>query len=125
MNTAYRVWDGENMHYWDDAGLNLVIQNNREWYLWSGEAGDCVASSDDGESVLMWGAGLKDKNGKMLYEYDIDMIDNEPMIVVYIDGRFGLKYPENHTYFDDCIAWDECDIRGDVYQNPELLEGAE
>ncbi|WP_418134470.1 YopX family protein [Bacillus velezensis] len=125
MNTVYRVWDGENMHYWDDAGLNLVIQNNREWYLWSGEAGDCVASSDDGESVLMWGAGLKDKNGKMLYEYDIDMIDNEPMIVVYIDGRFGLKYPENHTYFDDCIAWDECDIRGDVYQNPELLEGAE
>lgn len=127
MNTAYRVWDGEQMHYWDDEGLSLEIKGN-EWVLWREEGMGCrvsIAESGDGESVLMWGAGLKDKNGKDIYEYDIDMIDNEPMIVVYIDGRFGLKYPENHTYFDDCIAWDECDIRSDVYQNPELLEGAE
>ncbi|MFB0637449.1 YopX family protein [Bacillus rugosus] len=125
MITAYRVWDGEQMHYWDDKGVNLVFQDNGRWSLWQGYGDRCVASSNDGKSVLMWGTGLKDKNEKMIYEYDIDMIDNEPMIVVYIDGRFGLKFPENNTYFDDCIAWDECDIRGDVYQNPELLEGAE
>ncbi|MDX6157103.1 YopX family protein [Bacillus subtilis] len=125
MNTAYRVWDGEQMHYWDDEHLSLTIKNDGSWLLWHDSGGGCVVSSDDKDAALMWGIGLKDKNGKDIYEYDIDMIDNEPMIVVYIDGRFGLKYPENHTYFDDCIAWDECDIRGDVYQNPELLEGAE
>lgn len=125
MNTAYRVWDGEQMHYWDDEHLSLTIKNDGSWLLWHDSGGGCVVSSDDKDAALMWGTGLKDKNGKDIYEYDIDMIDNEPMIVVYIDGRFGLKYPENHTYFDDCIAWDECDIRGDVYQNPELLEGAE
>ncbi|MBL3648416.1 YopX family protein [Bacillus sp. RHFS10] len=127
MNTAYRVWDGENMHYWDDEGLSLGIIGT-QWVLWRNDRygfQNCITGSHEEGSVLMWGTGLKDKNEKMIYEYDIDMIDNEPMIVVYIDGRFGLKYPENHTYFDDCIAWDECDIRGDVYQNPELLEGAE
>ncbi|WPC79749.1 YopX family protein [Bacillus halotolerans] len=127
MNTAYRVWDGEQMHHWDDEGLSLEIKGN-EWVLWRNDRygfQNCITGSHEEGSVLMWGTGLKDKNEKMIYEYDIDMIDNEPMIVVYIDGRFGLKFPENNTYFDDCIAWDECDIRGDVYQNPELLEGAE
>ncbi|WFA91214.1 YopX family protein [Bacillus subtilis] len=125
MNTEYRVWDGEQMHYWDEDHLSLTLKNDGSWLLWHDSGGGCVVSSDEKDAALMWGTGLKDKNGKDIYEYDIDMIDNEPMIVVYIDGRFGLKYPENHTYFDDCIAWDECDIRGDVYQNPELLEGAE
>ncbi|WBY47573.1 YopX family protein [Bacillus velezensis] len=31
MNTAYRVWDGEQMHYWDDEGLSLTIKNNGDW----------------------------------------------------------------------------------------------
>ncbi|KMN94588.1 YopX family protein [Bacillus subtilis] len=127
MNTAYRVWDGEQMHYWDDEGLSLTIKNNGDWTLKRlyTDVLVPVVDSTNRKAVLMWGTGLKDKNDKTIYEYDIDMTDDEPMIVVYKDGRFGLKYPENHTYFDDCIAWDECDIRGDVYQNPELLEGVE
>ncbi|MBO3767041.1 YopX family protein [Bacillus subtilis] len=126
MNTAYRVWDGKQMHYWNDKGVNLVFQDNGRWSLWQGYGDRCVASSNDGKSVLMWGTGLKDKNGKDIYDKDIDMMDNDhPMIVFYKDGRYGLKFPDNHNYFDDCIDWDECEIGGDVYQNPELLEGAE
>lgn len=30
MNTAYRVWDGEKMHYWDDDELSLIISGG-EW----------------------------------------------------------------------------------------------
>ncbi|MGP9035914.1 YopX family protein [Bacillus stercoris] len=127
MNTAYRVWDGEQMHYWDKERISLGIIGD-QWALWRKDSygfQHFITGSHEKGSVLMWGTGLKDKNGKMIYEYDIDMIDNEPMIVVYIDGRFGLKCPENHTHFDDCIAWDECDIGGNTYENPELLEGAE
>lgn len=69
-------------------------------------------------------SGTKDKNGKEIYEGDIDLTDDEPMIVAFKDGRFGLKFPDNHAYFDDCIAWEECEIGGNVHQNPELLGGA-
>ncbi len=33
MNTAYRVWDGEQMHYWDEPGMSLEIKGGK-WILW-------------------------------------------------------------------------------------------
>lgn len=126
MNTAYRVWDGEQMHYWDDDHLSLTIKNDGSWLLWHDSGGGCVVSSDEKDAALMWGTGLKDKNGKDIYEYDIDMIDDEPMIVARAGGKLGLKIPGDFNYhIDDCIDWEECNIGGNVYQNPELLEGAE
>lgn len=64
MNTAYRVWDGEQMHYWDDEHLSLTIKNDGSWLLWHDSGGGCVVSSDDKDAALMWGIGLKDKNEK-------------------------------------------------------------
>ncbi|WP_444559005.1 YopX family protein [Bacillus stercoris] len=129
MNTAYRVWDGEEMYYYGGEGLQLVIKNNGGWELRRQVHGNIFAwitDSTNENAALMWGTGLKDKNGKMIYEYDIDMIDNEPMIVARAGGKFGLKYPADCDYhIDDCIDWEECNIGGNVYQNPELLEGAE
>lgn len=120
MNTAYRVWDGEQMHYWDDEGISLGIIGD-QWAVWRKDSygfQHFITGSNEKGSDLMWGIGLKDKNGKYIYEYDIDMIDNEPMIVVYREGQFCLKFPNDHTYFDDCIDWDECNIGGNVYENP-------
>lgn len=127
MNTAWRVWDGEMMYHWDDLGMSLEITGYKWilWHTWNDGSRVRIVESDDMDAVLMWGAGLKDKNGKGIYEKDIDMADEEPMIVVYEDGRFALKFPDDHTYFDDCIDWDKCEILGNVYENHELLEGAE
>lgn len=48
MNTAYRVWDGEKMHYWDDGELSLIISGG-EWRLCRNIVGAlypiCIASS--------------------------------------------------------------------------------
>ncbi|MCM3060578.1 YopX family protein [Bacillus subtilis] len=128
MNTAYRVWDGEQMHYWDDEGISLGIIGT-QWVLWRNDRygfPNIITGSHEKGSVLMWGTGLKDKNGKDIYDKDIDMMDNDhPMIVFYKDGRYGLKFPDNHNYFDDCIDWDECEIGGNVYEHRVLLEGVE
>ncbi|MED4799058.1 YopX family protein [Bacillus atrophaeus] len=127
MNTAYRVWDGEQMHHWDDEGISLVIQNNRKWYLWSGEFGECVAESGDGKSVLMWGTGLEDKNEKMIYDKD-SILDHDT------DTRFVVKYDNKQAGFyldigigngSGAFMVGDLEVIGDVYQNPELLEGAE
>ncbi|MCY8309970.1 YopX family protein [Bacillus vallismortis] len=115
------------MHYWDDEGLSLEIKVD-EWVLWREEGKGfrvSIAESGDGD-VLMWGTGLKDKNEKMIYEKDIDMTDNEPMIVARVNGNSGLRYPNDPEYYiDDCIHWGGCNIGGNVFENPELLEGAE
>ncbi|MCY7767999.1 YopX family protein [Bacillus inaquosorum] len=122
MNTAYRVWDGENMHYWDDEGISLNIEDGN-WYLY--RKGKFITSNKTACAVLMWGTGLKDKNEKMIYEKDIDMLDREPMIVVMENGHYGLKFLDGSAYFDYSVDWEECEIGGNPYENPELLEGAE
>ncbi|CAI6273772.1 YopX family protein [Bacillus subtilis] len=128
MNTAYRVWDGEKMHYWDDGELSLIISDG-EWGLYRNIVGAlypiCIASSTQKNTSLMWGTGLKDKNEKMIYDKDIDMTDGEPMIIVYENGHYGLKFPDDHTYFDFCMNWIECEIGGNIYEHRVLLEGVE
>ncbi|MCM3190241.1 YopX family protein [Bacillus subtilis] len=69
MNTAYRVWDGEQMHYWDDEGISLGIIGT-QWVLWRNDRygfQNCITGSHEEGSVLMWGTGVKDETGKMIY----------------------------------------------------------
>ncbi|MEC1684321.1 YopX family protein [Bacillus mojavensis] len=74
MNTAYRVWDGEKMHYWEDGELSLIISGG-EWRLCRNIVGAlypiCIAHSHDGKSVLMRDTGLKDKYDGDIYQKDI------------------------------------------------------
>ena len=90
--------------------------------------------------------GLKDKNGKLIYEGDIlDLYVSSKKLyryeVKYEIGSFMLVsqdeifdfpnvwndyvYPLSQLYYEykneeNCI--DECEIIGNVYENPELLE---
>jgi len=75
--------------------------------------------------VIMQYIGLKDKNGKEIYEGDIDNCDEELMYVAYKEGSFGLKFlnpiPGEESYFDDCLNWHVLEIIGNIYENPELF----
>jgi hypothetical protein len=75
------------------------------------------------EIQLMQYTGLKDKDGKEIYEGDIDGSD-EPMVVCFQEGMFGLKYSLEDKYFDGCIDWERTEIIGNVYEQPKLLEMA-
>ncbi|ODB74157.1 YopX family protein [Bacillus velezensis] len=136
MNTAYRVWDGEHMHYWDDEGLSLEIKGDK-WILWRDGCRVIVAESYDGRSVLMWGTGLKDKNDGDVYQKDIteesyvNPLLKENVIDRYvIERRKGIDRM-NHVSKKsqlDRFLWyrlDEIEVVGNVFENPELLEGAE
>ncbi len=140
VNTAYRVWDGEKMHYWDDGELSLIISGG-EWRLYRNIVGALcpirIVSSTQKNTSLMWGTGLQDKKGKDIYQKDIteesyvNPLLKENVIDRYvIERRKGIDRM-NHVSKKsqlDRFLWyrlDEIEVVGNVYQNPELLEGAE
>ncbi|MCY8934398.1 YopX family protein [Bacillus atrophaeus] len=130
MNTAYRVWDGEQMHYWDDEGSSLVITGGG-WSLYRHSNLSLhpirLVDSTQKNAVLMWGTGLKDKHYRAIYHKDF-ILDHDT------DTRFVVKYDNKQAGFyldigigngSGAFMVGDLEVIGDVYQNPELLEGAE
>ena len=74
---------------------------------------------------LMQFTGLKDKNGKEIYEGDVvkDRFGNH-CEVIYDDGQWWAKNAIEHlkrSISAGTIGWNEYEIIGNIYSNPELL----
>jgi phage uncharacterized protein TIGR01671 len=83
--------------------------------------------------ILVQYTGLKDKNGKDIYEGDILDVDGTPWLVEPIGteerdgGKFGLcasPYGSGEAYFIDKSILDG-KVIGNIYENAELLKGDE
>ncbi len=86
---------------------------------------------------LMQFIGLKDKNGKEIYEGDIVNYNSKyikssnkeefnRMLVVFLNGGYYLE-SKNKAHFHFGIVSKEGDLEviGNIYENPELLEDKE
>ena len=78
---------------------------------------------------LMQFTGLKDRNGAEIYEGDIikhpsqQFLTNPPKIIR------GIVEYKNNSFITNCIGWqtdfNKLEVIGNIYENPELLEGGE
>ncbi|QSX20013.1 YopX family protein [Priestia megaterium] len=140
----FRVWDkdlskmhicGEDVHdsinFLDNTACYYNLQNG------CGSLPDGTGTYD-----LMQYTGLKDKNGKEIYEGDIDSDDHNNLSVILYIKKYGAycvvplplylheDYEEEVMYqygydcfFENMVPDKYLNIIGNIYENPELLEG--
>ncbi|MCO4558931.1 hypothetical protein Si096_01496 [Streptococcus infantarius subsp. infantarius] len=112
-NDQLIIWDG-NVYANDNSKLN--VDNLKGWNI--------------DEKYLMQTTGLKDKNGKEIYDGDIVRftLTDGFNYVVEEDGaatyKLGAFYVANGLgeYLIGDIDTNDIEVIGDIYETPELLE---
>lgn len=140
----YRVFDNDDKKMYDVIFLNYE-NNSVEWY--NDKNKKRAAFIEEVPTVQC--TGLKDKNGKLIYEGDIlDLYVSSKKLyryeVKYEIGSFMLEsqdeifdfpkvwndyvYPLSQLYYEyqnEENFIDQCEVVGNIYETPELLKEEE
>ena len=128
MIPKFRAWDTTNKEMFKDtfsiteSGQVVVVEQE-----------DVMCPPDYvfvDNLVIMQSTGLKDKNGKEIFEGDIVKMSkdvySEPTYYEVVRHRGGAYHLESKQH--GCELWlrhTDCEVVGNLYENPELLEDME
>ena len=128
----YRVWDKNKKqfyfedYYLDGDGDLFTVEGTRE--------GNVIKYASDPEDLIIQQCtGLKDKNGKLIFEGDvIKILDNydlygqlagEKREVIFGHGGFRVKAIYNNTARGNWLEeGEDHQVIGNIFENPDLLE---
>ena len=124
----FRAWDNKRKEWCKDIDNQLFVNpkvKGKYFYIHD------HSYTGYEEMLISQHTGLKDKNGKEIFEGDILEIDGGGertaiCPVFFRDGCFVIrniapkgKYTELRYYVD--MSFCRCEIIGNIYENPELL----
>ena len=72
--------------------------------------------------ILLQFTGLLDKNGKEIYEGDVIKTNEAGWIAKVVYNRDGFFCIDNKGGFSTECDWEELEVIGNIYENPELLK---
>lgn len=120
----FRCWDTENKQMLDVQELDWQDSYDGQPMIRTTMYNDYFDTED---VILMQYTGLKDKNGKEIYEGDI------VKSYYYIDTPDGEqeRYNKKVIKYNDVLceynidAFENIEVIGNIYENPELVEEGE
>lgn len=123
----FRAWDEKRKVMFSDKALCLVIHFNGELNHFDTD-GEIMGTGNTEQIPLMQYTGIKDKNGKEIYEGDIVLSPQRAIQRVFYSEQFAAFlcediYRQNGEIGDTWIVEKEDEVIGNIYENPELLEG--
>jgi uncharacterized phage protein (TIGR01671 family) len=107
-----------------------VQWSDGDYQIKSGYANACVSSTINSETIGQY-TGIKDKNGKKVFEGDVVLITDDEGNMNFSDGGVGaIEFYDGSWYVSGCPnngLYDlykgyEIKVIGNIYDNPELLE---
>jgi uncharacterized phage protein (TIGR01671 family) len=143
----FRFWHKEdkkmyyntNIGYWKNGAV--ASESSEGIFTGTYEERGCGEMCDNFWKIMsethevMQFTGLKDKNGKEIYEGDIvrykfvsnlssDTNIQTDFYVVFGKGAFLQSHltNKNREFFDIWYGWDKMEVIGNIYENPELIK---
>jgi uncharacterized phage protein (TIGR01671 family) len=111
---------------WDKKRKKMIYQDfwgrkEQEWSYW----GDCIMS--DNNYIKMQYTGLKDKNGKEIYEGDIVSDEEDTGYISYMSETTEYiidywKKGDETSRGENLSSVGEVEIIGNIYENPNLIK---